>query len=118
MIEVIVRYDERCVDLFLEALRDDIESMAGVVFEEELDRVEVTLQPWGKFDEHRSSFLVKVLIDPGDVHHDVDRLSEELHSQFFDFLDGWPSTQYGYDNSTTVWVMVPAKSAVTERWYR
>ena len=81
MIEVVIRCAKKYTDEELHALVYAMEPIVGRVLEEEMDRVDITVQPYNDFDEHSTDFLFKVLINEDCVHHDAGLLAEQLEIQ-------------------------------------
>lgn len=76
--------------LYLEELRNLVESITGSVFEEEQSHVEVRLRPYGEDDQFERSLFFTIDVIERELHHDPDKLGNQFVVEIQEYLPDLP----------------------------
>lgn len=121
MIEVVIRCKEEALSIkrasatrstVAQDLMDQVESIIGEVFEEQLANVTVLLRFYDVFDVHDTDFFMKITADADTLHKNEDEIAEQVATRFTELLQYvLPPENLERFNSSIVWLVVPPRSA-------
>lgn len=73
----------------LREMRDATESIVGLVFSEQQERVDVRIRPFGAFDQFEEPLFVTIDVDDREMHHAPEDLCKQFMAHFSAHFDAY-----------------------------
>lgn len=84
----------------LAEMRDATESIVGLVFAEEQERVDIRIRPFGAFDQFEEPLFITIDVTDHEMHHDPEDLCKQFIVHFGAHFDAY----FSLPLSIRVWV--------------